>query len=461
MKPSLASGTRDFGKGELSKRNYIKDTIREQFEKYAFSPLETPAFEKLDTLIGKYGQEGDKLMFKILNNGLQDQSDQKKENIREELNTMLDKSYSSSLLTDRVLKYDLTIPFARYVAMNQSNLEFPYRRYQMQPVWRADRPQKGRFREFWQCDADVVGATSLAYDAELVLIYDDVFKKLAIPQIEISINSRKVLMGLSKKLNLGDKFIEFTITLDKLDKIGWEKVSTILSDQGVDSSGIDFLGTFLQSSESNEEKLQRLSEFLDDGIGQEGIEEVRSILSLVNNAKENTYAVLKFDITLARGLDYYTGMILEVKSVATKMGSLGGGGRYDDLTALFGLPNMSGVGISFGLDRIYEVLEELELFPEEITEAADLLVYVFPETPLDGFFPALYKWRSDGIKVDVVYDKKKVDKIFRRAENEGCNLVALINEEDMSNQSFEIKNLKKNEKKRFDFGDTQEIINFK
>ncbi len=461
MKPSLASGTRDFGKQELAKRNYIKNTIRSHFVKYAFSPLETPAFEKLETLMGKYGQEGDKLMFKILNNGLQNQSEAKKVKLRETFDTMLEKPYSSAVLTDRVLKYDLTIPLARYVAMNQNALEFPYRRYQMQAVWRADRPQKGRFREFWQCDADIVGAQSMDYDAELVLLYDDAFQELGIPQLEIAINNRKILKGLSDKLRLEDVFVEFTILLDKLDKIGWEKVSEKLELLGVSAQGIDFLSDFLHDNQPNEEKLSRLSDFLGAGVGQEGIAEIRRIIALLQAAKTDLYAQLKFDLGLARGLDYYTGTILEVKSAASSIGSIGGGGRYDNLTELFDFPDMAGVGISFGLDRIYELMEDLGLFPEEIVDGADLLVYIFPDVDASQIFGQIHSWRQEGLRVDVVYDKKKVDKIYRRAENDQCPLVALVGESEIQNQEIEIKNIQKNEKRTFSFGQTQEIIKFK
>ncbi|MEO5562698.1 MAG: histidine--tRNA ligase, partial [Chitinophagaceae bacterium] len=357
-KPSLPQGTRDFGPDTVRKRNYIFNTIRSVFEVYGFQPLETPAMENIETLMGKYGEEGDKLIFKILNNGLNDPKniDKAKEAFENVLSGKSDKN-----LTERALKYDLTIPFARYVAMNHSQLSYPFKRYQIQPVWRADRPQKGRYREFYQCDADVVGSTSLLNEIELSTIYATVFEKLNV-DVEIKINSRKILAALAEICGSQDKMIEITIIIDKLDKIGIDKVKEELAQKGLDQKQITIIQQYLEITGDTSQKLNKLKEiFGASKPGAKGIEELEYII--LNSPFAIDHSPLTIDLTLARGLNYYTGTIFEVKAKGVQMGSIGGGGRYDDLTGLFGVPNVPGVGISFGVDRIYDVMEELKLFP--------------------------------------------------------------------------------------------------
>ncbi len=354
---SIPQGTRDFGADTVRKRNYIFHTIRHVFELYGFQPLETPAMENIETLMGKYGEEGDKLIFKILNNGLDNR--EKEIQAREDFEKVL-QGKNIKGITERALKYDLTIPFARYVAMNHGQLTFPFKRYQIQPVWRADRPQKGRYREFYQCDADVVGSNALLNEVELAIIYATVFEKLNI-DVEIKINSRKILAALAEICGGQSKMIDITIAIDKLDKIGLEKVKEELAQRGLNTEQITIIEKYLGITGSSEEKLGQIKSLLgDNGTGKKGMEEIEY---LVYSPLTTHHSPLTIDFTLARGLNYYTGIIFEVKAKNVQMGSIGGGGRYDDLTGLFGVPNIPGVGISFGVDRIYDVMEELKLFP--------------------------------------------------------------------------------------------------
>jgi len=369
MKPTLPQGTRDFSAEVVRKRNYIFNTIRSTFEVYGFQPLETPAMENLDTLMGKYGEEGDKLIFKILNNGLDNPV--KHVQAKEDFEKILEGKNIKGL-TERALRYDLTIPFARYVAMNFGQLTLPFKRYQIQPVWRADRPQKGRYREFYQCDADVVGSNSLLNEAELTSIYSTVFKKLGI-DVEIRINSRKILAALAELCGGADKMMDITVAIDKLDKIGMEKVKEELSQRGLGVGQITTIENYLSISGNNEEKLAALKELIGAlETGKKGIEEVEFLLSFLPSSVINQ---LSTDFTLARGLNYYTGIIFEIKAKGVQMGSIGGGGRYDDLTGLFGVPNVPGVGISFGVDRIYDVMEELKLFPATVETGTKVLFF--------------------------------------------------------------------------------------
>jgi histidyl-tRNA synthetase len=368
-KPSIPQGTRAFGPDVVRKRAFIFNTIRSVFELYGFLPIETPAMENLDTLMGKYGEEGDKLIFKILNNGLDNPA--KESQAREDFEKIL-KGKNNKGITERALKYDLTIPFARYVAMNHGQLTFPFKRYQIQPVWRADRPQKGRYREFYQCDADLVGSNSLLNEVEFVNLYTDVFSRLGIAGCELRINSRKILSALAAICGGADKLVDITIAIDKLDKIGLEKVKEELLERGLNMEQVSVIEKYLGINGSNESKMVSIKELLmDTEDGKKGIGELEFILNMINDqrSKDNDAATnrstsLIIDFTLARGLNYYTGIIFEAKAPSTvKIGSIGGGGRYDDLTGLFGVPNIPGVGISFGVDRIYDVLEELQLFP--------------------------------------------------------------------------------------------------
>jgi len=366
---SLPQGTRDFSAEVVRKRQYIFSTIRSVFELYGFAPLETPAMENLETLMGKYGEEGDKLIFKILNNGL-DNAD-KLEQTKAEFEKVL-AGKNTKGITERALRYDLTIPFARYVAMNYGQLTMPFKRYQIQPVWRADRPQRGRYREFYQCDADVVGSKSLLNEVELVNIYANVFAKLGI-DVEIRINSRKILAALAEICGGADKMVDITVAIDKLDKIGIEKVKEELATRGLSDAQINTIELYLQIDGSNTEKLSALKNLLGDNeTGKAGIDEIEYIL---NYQPATSNQQLVTDFTLARGLNYYTGIIFEIKAKGVQMGSIGGGGRYDDLTGLFGVPNVPGVGISFGVDRIYDVMEELQLFPTTVQIGTKVLFF--------------------------------------------------------------------------------------
>ena len=366
-KPSLPQGTRDFGPDVVRKRSFILNTIRNVFELYGFQPLETPAMENLDTLMGKYGEEGDKLIFKILNNGLD--NPEKENQVREDFEKVLEGKNVKGI-TERALKYDLTIPFARYVAMNHQQLTYPFKRYQVQPVWRADRPQKGRYREFYQCDADVVGSTSLFNEIELASIYARVFDLLGIA-VEIKINSRNILSALAEICGGIDKLTSITIAIDKLDKIGIEKVKEELLSRGLKAHQVVMIEKYLATSGNNDEKLTQLKELIGNTTsGKKGIEELEYV-----TAANIGNGILSIDPTLARGLNYYTGIIFEVKARDAKMGSIGGGGRYDDLTGLFGVPGIPGVGISFGVDRIYDVMDELGLFPEDVQVGTQVLFF--------------------------------------------------------------------------------------
>jgi histidyl-tRNA synthetase len=430
IKPSIPKGTRDFGPVVVRKRQYIFQTIRETFELFGFQPLETPSMENLDTLTGKYGDEGDKLIFKILDNG----------DILGRAQQAKDSRELGILLCEKALRYDLTIPFARYVVMNQNELALPFKRYQMQPVWRADKPQKGRYREFYQCDADVVGSNSLLNEIELLLIYDRVFTKLRMEGYEIRINNRKILSALSEIVGKPELLTDITIAIDKLDKIGIEKVKVELQERGLSESAIITIESFLKIDGSNEEKLQQLGVlFQNSATGLKGIEELSYVLNTQPAAFKTTPIL---DVTLARGLSYYTGMIVEVKGPASvKMGSIGGGGRYDDLTGLFGLPGLSGVGISFGVDRIYDVLEELQLFPATAQQSTRVLFLNLDVNTAATAFNMLMQLRERGISAELFHEQSKMDKQMKYANKRGIPYVIIMGESEVQEGKLSIKNM--------------------
>ena len=433
-KPSIPQGTRDFPAEVVRRRNYIFSTIRNVFELYGFESLETTAKENLDTLMGKYGEEGDKLIFKILNNGL-DNPDKEKQ-VREDFEKVLHGKNIKGI-TERALKYDLTIPFARYVAMNHTKLTFPFRRYQIQPVWRADRPQKGRYREFTQCDADVVGSLSLINEVELANIYHEVFIQLGIKNYELRINSRKILSALAEICGGADKMTDITIAIDKLDKIGLEKVKEELRQRGLNEKQIKTIESYLNISGNNEQKLAAIKTLLSTiASGKEGIAEVEFVFQQAKNTN------LIIDLTLARGLNYYTGIIFEAKAPEeVKMGSIGGGGRYDDLTGLFGVPNIPGVGISFGVDRIYDVLEELKLFPENLQVSTKALFFNMGEEESRFAFDIMQRLRSSGIACELYHENTKINKQFTYAEKKNIPFVIIIGSKEMEEKNCQVKNL--------------------
>lgn len=432
---SIPQGTRDFGPDVVRKRNYILETIRTVFELYGFQPLETPAMENLETLMGKYGEEGDKLIFKILNNGLDNPA--KENQVREDFEKILH-GKNTKAITERALKYDLTIPFARYVAMNHGQLTFPFKRYQIQPVWRADRPQKGRYREFYQCDADVVGSSSLLNEVELAGIYATVFTQLKIP-VEIKINSRKILMALAELSAGVDKMTDITVAIDKLDKVGLEKVKEELVQRGLNLNEISIVENYLSISGTNEEKILKARELLGStAVGKAGLEELETILS---HPLTSHNSPLTIDLTLARGLNYYTGVIFEVKAKNVQMGSIGGGGRYDDLTGLFGVPNIPGVGISFGVDRIYDVMEELKLFPEDVYIGSQALLFNLGEKESKKAFELAQQLRAKNIRCEVFHEAAKFDKQFKYAEKKKIPFVIILGEEEIKNHTCKIKNI--------------------
>lgn len=411
QKPSIPKGTRDFSPVEVSKRNYIISIMRRHFEQFGYQPIETPSFENSETLMGKYGEEGDRLIFKILNSG-----DYLDKVPAEELQNINYKKLTGKI-SEKALRYDLTVPFARYVVQHQNEIEFPFKRYQIQPVWRADRPQKGRFREFYQCDADVVGSTSLWQEVELVQLYDSVFAALGLEGVTIKINNRKILSGIAEVIGASDKLIDFTVALDKLDKIGEDGVKKEMLEKGISEAALVKVQPLFSFSGSIANKLEKLSQLLATSEeGKKGIEELRFICENVTRLGLQK-AHLDLDVTLARGLNYYTGAIFEVAAPeGVAMGSIGGGGRYDDLTGIFGLKNMSGVGISFGLDRIYLVLEELNLFPTTVSTSTQVLFLNFGESQAFEAMKAVTNLRAKGIKAEVYPDAAKIDKQFKHAE---------------------------------------------
>jgi len=444
-KPGLPQGTRDFSAAVVRKRNYIFQTIRSVFELYGFQPLETPAMENLDTLMGKYGEEGDKLIFKILNNGL-DNPD-KHAQAKEDFDKVL-AGKNTKGITERALRYDLTIPFARYVAMNYGQLTLPFKRYQIQPVWRADRPQKGRYREFYQCDADVVGSKSLLNEVELANIYATVFEKLGV-DVEIKINSRKILAALAELCGGADKMVDITVAIDKLDKIGLDKVKAELSGKGLTDEQISTIEKYLSITGTNEEKISSLKSLIGNNeTGLQGITEIEYVLNYQTKPQTPPGLAgtkLQTDFTLARGLNYYTGIILEVKALGVQMGSIGGGGRYDDLTGLFGVPNVPGVGISFGVDRMYDVMEELKLFPEEVQMGTQVLFFNLGEAESKTAFGLMQQLRSKGIRSELFHEQTKFDKQFKYAEKKLIPYIIILGSDELAAGTCVVKDLRKGE----------------
>jgi len=438
MKPSLPQGTRDFSSTVLRKRNFIFQTIKSVFELYGFEPLETPAMENTEILLGKYGDEGDKLIFKILNNGLDNPA--KKESALADFNLVLEGKTNKGI-TERALRYDLTIPFARYVAMNHGQLSLPFKRYQMQPVWRADRPQRGRYREFYQCDADVAGSTSLLHEIELSLIYSTVFEKLQVP-VEIKINNRKILNALANLCGGEDRMTSITVAIDKLDKIGIEKVKEELISRGLSNEQVALVETFISIEGNNEEKLEKLDAmFNSDEIGKQGIAELRHILYVVQQTTLNQQLVI--DLSLARGLNYYTGSIFEVKATGVQMGSIGGGGRYDDLTGLFGVKGIAGVGISFGVDRIYDVMDELNIFPDSIQKGTTVLFFNTGAEEQKHILVMAQELRANGISTEIFHETSKFDKQFKYAERKNIPYVVIVGSKEIEAGTCMVKNLLK------------------
>jgi len=435
QKPSIPKGTRDFSPTEIAKRNYIFSTIKKTFETFGFQPIETPSFENSSTLLGKYGEEGDRLIFKILNSG--DYLSKVDDTLYKDKNSLK----LASKIADKALRYDLTVPFARYVVQHQNELVFPFKRYQMQPVWRADRPQKGRFREFYQCDADVVGSNSLYQEVELVRLYDAVFTKLKLTSTTIKLNNRKILAGIAEIINAKDKLIEFTIALDKLDKIGKEGVVSEMLSKGISQMAIDKIEPLFHFSGSNTDKINQLEVLLKDSEeGIKGVQELKFVVATLDEIGLQS-ANLSLDITLARGLNYYTGAIFEVECNEVKIGSIGGGGRYDDLTGIFGLKGMSGIGISFGLDRIYLALEELNLFEEVALPRPQLLFLNFGEKEALYCLKAVNKLRSVSVKTELYPDTIKIKKQLNYANKKGIPFVVLVGSKELENNIFTLKNM--------------------
>jgi len=432
QKPSIPKGTRDFGPQEMARRNYIFDTIKQVYQLYGFQQIETPAMETLGTLMGKYGEEGDKLLFKVLNSGdfLTKVSDEE----LQERNAL----HLAAKVCEKGLRYDLTVPFARYVVMHREELQLPFKRYQMQPVWRADRPQKGRYREFWQFDGDIVGSDSLLNEVELMQIVDTVFTRFGV-RVQIKINNRKILSGIAEVIGAADKIVDITVAIDKLDKIGIDNVNAELREDGLTEEQIQKLQPIILLEGTNEEKLNTIADVLKDSeTGQKGVEELRYILGMLGTTLHNE---LQLDLTLARGLNYYTGAIFEVKALDVQIGSITGGGRYDNLTGIFGMPGISGVGISFGVDRIYDVLNQLDAYPKDATNGTQLLFINFGEKETAYIMPAVAKARQAGIRTELFPDAAKMKKQMAYANAKQIPFVVLAGENEISEGKLTLKNM--------------------
>lgn len=440
QKPSIPKGTRDFGPAEMAGRNYIFDTIRSVFKKYGYAPLETPSMENLSTLLGKYGDEGDKLLFKVLNSG---------DAFAKVEPEMLSNSNALSLkVCEKGLRYDLTVPFARYVVQHQNELVFPFKRYQIQPVWRADRPQKGRYREFYQCDVDVIGSKSLINELELVQIVDEVFAKFGV-NVCIKINNRKVLQGLSEIIGHPDKLVDITVAIDKIDKIGLDAVKDELRERGIDEHGISTIEPVLLLQGSAAEKIEKMKAILASSeAGMKGVAELEELFGYISAAGINQE--VEIDLSLARGLNYYTGAIFEVKAKDFAIGSICGGGRYDDLTGIFGLPNMSGVGISFGADRIYDVLQGLEKFPKEAIVGTKILFSNMGTAEVAYSLPIIAELRAQGLNCEIYPDNTKLKKQFDYATKKGIPYFAIVGEEEINAGKVNVKNLETGEQVQLD-----------
>jgi histidyl-tRNA synthetase len=433
MKPSIPKGTRDFSPTEMAKRNYIFDTIKSVFRLYGFQQIETPALENLSTLMGKYGEEGDKLLFKILNSG--DFLSKVDDAILNEKNSLK----LTPAISEKGLRYDLTVPFARFVVQHQNEITFPFKRYQIQPVWRADRPQKGRYREFYQCDADVVGSDSLYNEVDLIQIIDEIFKRFQI-NVTIKINNRKILSGIAEVIGQADKIIDITVAIDKLDKIGIENVNKELLEKGISEEGIEKLQPILMLHGKNEEKLSTIKQVLSSStIGLKGVSEIETIFNLITPLQLQTK--IELDLTLARGLNYYTGAIFEVKAQDVEMGSISGGGRYDNLTGVFGLEGVSGVGISFGADRIYDVLNTLDLYPKNSIDNTQLLFVCFGENEQQYAMQWIQQLRQKNISVELYPEVAKIKKQMTYANNKAIPYVAIVGEDEMKQNKVMLKNM--------------------
>ncbi|WP_346854357.1 histidine--tRNA ligase [uncultured Draconibacterium sp.] len=448
QKPSIPKGTRDFSPAEMVRRNYIFNTIKDVFRLYGFQPIETPAMENLSTLMGKYGEEGDKLLFKILNSG---------DFISKVPQDLLDEKNSNKLttkLSEKGLRYDLTVPFARYVVQHQSEIAFPFKRYQIQPVWRADRPQKGRYREFYQCDVDVIGSNSLLNEVELVQIIDDVFKRLQINTV-VKINNRKILAGIAEAIGEAERIIDITVAIDKLDKIGLEKVNDEMLAKGISAEAVDKLQPILQLEGTTQEKLDQIEKVIGEtGVGAKGISEMRSMFAYLENIDLQTEVEL--DLTLARGLNYYTGAIFEVKSKDVQIGSICGGGRYDDLTGIFGMPDVSGVGVSFGAERIYDVLVAQDAFPAESLETTKVLFVNFGEKEEAYCLPVLAQLRKAGINAEIFPESAKMKKQMTYANRKQIAFVVLAGDNEIESKKFTLKNMETGEQQLVS---AEELIN--
>ena len=437
MKPSIPKGTRDFGPVEMAKRNYIFNTISEVYALYGFQQIETPAMETLQTLMGKYGEEGDKLLFKVLNSG--DFMNKVTEQELQERNPL----HLAAKLCEKGLRYDLTVPFARYVVMHREELQLPFKRYQIQPVWRADRPQKGRYREFYQCDADVVGSDSLLNEVELMQIVDTVFSRFGI-RVQIKINNRKILSGIAEVIGAADKIVDITVAIDKLDKIGIDNVNAELREDGLSEEQITKLQPIISLSGTNDEKLQTIAEVLRDSeTGQKGVEETQYILNVLKAVGLKNE--IQLDLTLARGLNYYTGAIFEVKALDVEMGSITGGGRYDNLTGIFGMPGLSGVGISFGADRIYDVLNTLDLYPKDSMNATQILFINFGEKETAYCLPIINMVRASGFRAEIYPDAAKMKKQMSYANAKQIPFVVLAGENEIHEGKVMLKNMETGE----------------
>lgn len=450
--PSIPKGTRDFSPEEMAKRNYIFDTIREVYKLYGFRQIETPAMENLSTLMGKYGEEGDKLLFKILNSG-----DYLKDIANDEL---LEKNSPrlAPRISEKGLRYDLTVPFARYVVMHRNEITFPFKRYQIQPVWRADRPQRGRYREFFQCDADIVGSDSLINEVELIQIIDEVFNRFGI-RVAVKLNNRKILSGIAEIIGESDKIVDITVAIDKLDKIGLEKVNEELASKGIPQTAIDQLQPIILLEGENEEKLSVLKSVLSASeVGLKGVEELEFILNKL--AIVGIHSDLDLDLTLARGLNYYTGAIIEVKALDVEMGSITGGGRYDNLTGIFGLPGVSGVGISFGADRIFDVLNQLELYPEGSIQNTQLLFVNFGEAEEAYILPLLAEMRQANISTEIYPEAAKIKKQMSYADSNKIPYVAIVGENEMKENKIMLKNMLTGEQQLLALNDCIDIVLF-
>ena len=445
--PSIPKGTRDYSPEIMVKRNYIFDTIKSVFKLYGYMPLETPAMENLSTLMGKYGEEGDKLLFKILNSG--DFLSGITEGELQEKNSLK----LTNKISEKGLRYDLTVPFARFVVQHQNELSFPFKRYQIQPVWRADRPQKGRYREFYQCDVDVVGSDSLLNEVELIQIVNEVYHRLKI-NVRLLINNRKVLAGIAETIGYPDKLTDITVAIDKMDKIGLENVNAELRDKGITEEAIGKLQPILNLSGSNQEKLEQLRNVLKGSeTGLKGVEELTTVFKYIQALNISTE--IKLDLTLARGLSYYTGAIFEVKALDAEIGSITGGGRYDDLTGIFGLKNMSGVGISFGADRIFDVMNQLDLFPKDANTTTQVLFVNFGSQEELYCLPILKTLRADGINAEIYPDASKMKKQMTYADKKGIPYVALVGENEMKSGIVSLKNMTSGEQENLT---TEELI---